>query len=228
MLKTRRRSATRCAFLADFVIAIGSDTTRFRDETQPRYDSEMIGYIEGVVKGRLPGQALILVGGIGYKVAVTKQTLSNFTIGETAALSTRLIVREDALDLYGFQEEDELRLFDLLLTVSGIGPKSALAILDIASVETLRSAIAHGKSEYLTKVSGIGRKTAEKIIVELRDKVGAAAGLDIALKGDEDALEAMKSLGYSAQEARDALRKVPSTVQKSSDRLREALKILGS
>lgn len=188
----------------------------------------MIGYIEGVVKAKLPGHALILVGGIGYKIAATKQTLAGLELGEHTALLTRLIVREDVLDLYGFHEEEEQRFFDLLLTVSGIGPKSALAILDIASVETLRSAIAHGKSEYLTKVSGIGRKTAEKIIVELRDKVGTSSeGVGAALKGDEDALEAMKSLGYSAQEARDALRKVPNTMEKGTDRLREALKILG-
>ncbi len=188
----------------------------------------MIGYIEGVVRKVTLGHVLIMTGGIGYKVAATKQTLSALAVGASAELHTRLIVREDVLDLYGFHEEEEMRFFDLLLTVSGIGPKSALAILDIASVETLRSAIAHGKSEYLTKVSGIGRKTAEKIIVELRDKVGASSeGVGAALKGDEDALEAMKSLGYSAQEARDALRKVPNTIEKGTDRLREALKILG-
>jgi len=189
----------------------------------------MIGYIEGVARNKGAGHILVLTSGIGYKVACTKNTLLNISIGDAVAFSTYLAVREDALDLYGFIEEDELRLFELLLTVSGIGPKSALSILDVASVETLRTAISQAKSEYLTKISGIGKKTAEKIILELRDKIGIGTeSAHAALKGDEDAMEAMKSLGYSMQEARDALRKVPNTVEKSTDRLREALKILGS
>lgn len=189
----------------------------------------MIGYIEGSVRSLSPGYVLVVTSGIGYKVALTKNTLAGVRVGQTLSVVTHLAVREDALDLYGFVEEDELRLFGQLLTVSGIGPRSALAILDIATVETLRSAIAHGRAEYLTKVSGIGRKTAEKIVIELRDKVGLSAeGATASLKGDEDALEAMKSLGYSQQEARDALRKVPSTIEKGTDRLREALRILGS
>lgn len=189
----------------------------------------MIGYIEGIVKSVSVGHVLLVTNGVGYKVAVTKNTRANVRSGESLAVLTHLAVREDALDLYGFVEEEELRLFGHLLTVSGIGPKSALAILDIATVETLRSAIAQGRAEYLTKVSGIGRKTAEKIVLELRDKVGLSADeAKASLKGDEDALEAMRSLGYSAQEARDALRKVPTTIEKGNDRLREALKILGS
>ncbi len=170
-----------------------------------------------------------MVGGIGYKVATTKEVLARTSVGSQVTLWTHLAVREDALDLYGFPTEEELRFFELLLTVSGIGPRSALGILDIASVETLRSAIAHEKSEYLTKVSGIGRKTAEKIVLELRDKVGVSAeGSEHSLRGDSEALEAMRALGYSANEARDALRKVPKEIEKSNDRLREALKILGS
>lgn len=189
----------------------------------------MIGYIEGSVKRKSAGHVLVLTGGVGYKVACTKNTLMNLAVGQSTQLSTYLAVREDALDLYGFVDDEELRLFEMLLTVSGIGPKSALSIVDIASVETLRTAISQGKSEYLTKISGIGKKTAEKIILELRDKIGIGTeSSHAALKGDEDALEAMRSLGYSLQEARDALRKVPNTIERSTDRLREALKILGS
>jgi Holliday junction DNA helicase RuvA len=189
----------------------------------------MIGYLEGDVKALRAGYAIVLAGGVGYKVAATKQTLAGFAVGSHAAFWTHLAVREDLLDLYGFSTEEELRLFELLLTVSGIGPKSALAILDIASVETLRSAIGQGRAEYLTKVSGIGRKTAEKIVLELREKIGIGSEeAKAALKGDEEALEAMRALGYSAQEARDALRKVPNSIEKSSERLRAALRILGS
>ncbi len=188
----------------------------------------MIGFLEGTVRATRAGFVIISAGGVGYKVAATKETLARLSQGGTAALWTHLAVRENALDLYGFANEEELRFFDLLLMVSGIGPKSALAILDIAAVETLRSAIARGNASYLTNVSGIGKKTAEKIIVELKDKVGLSGeGVGATLKGDEEALEAMRSLGYSPSEAREALRKVSHDITASNDRLREALKILG-
>lgn len=189
----------------------------------------MIGHLEGNVRALRPGFAIISAGGVGYKVAATKQALASLRLGEKATLWTHLAVRENALDLYGFVGEEELHFFNLLLSVSGIGPKSALAILDIATVETLRSAVAGGNASYLTNVSGIGKKTAGKIIVELRDKVGVSiAGAAGVLKGDEEALEAMRSLGYTPQEARDALRMVPQEVAGSNDRLREALKLMGA
>ena len=189
----------------------------------------MIGYLEGTVQALRPSYVLLSAGGVGYKVATTRASLAELRQGQSAALWTHLAVREDSLDLYGFSDEEELRFFEMLLTVSGIGPKSALGILDIASVETIRSAIAAGRAEYLTKVSGIGKKTAEKIVLELRDKVGlASSSEEHALSGDEEALEAMRSLGYTAQEAREALRKVPKTVAGSSERLRAALKIVGT
>jgi Holliday junction DNA helicase RuvA len=189
----------------------------------------MIGYLEGAVRTFRGGNAIVVAGGVGYTVAVTTDTAAKLRSGSAAALWTYLAVREDALDLYGFLAEEDLAFFELLLTVPGIGPKSALAILDVASVETLRSAIAGANATYLTTIGGIGKKTAEKIVLELKDKVGAAAaGAPGILRGDEDALEAMKALGYSAQEARDALRKVPSTIEKSNERLREALRMLGN
>lgn len=189
----------------------------------------MIGYLEGEVRAIRATYCITLAGGVGYKVFATKETLARLETGMTAAFWTHLAVREDILDLYGFALEEELRFFDLLLTVSGIGPRSALGILDIASVETLRSAISSGKAEYLTSVSGIGKKTAEKIMLELRDKVGLGTdGAGTMLAGDVDALDALRALGYSAQEARDALRKVSGDVERSNERLREALRILGS
>lgn len=188
----------------------------------------MIGHLEGTIAAVRPGYVILSCGGVGYQVAATKETIARLSTGSKAGLWTYLAVRETALDLYGFSSEEDQRFFELLLTVSGIGPKSALAILDIASVETLRSAITRGKAEYLTNVSGIGKKTAEKIIVELRDKVGLGIEGDAgAMQGDEEALEAMRALGYTPAEARDALRLVPDTFQTGSDRLREALKILG-
>jgi len=188
----------------------------------------MIGRLEGDVSAVRGGFIILTAGGVGYKVAVTRDTLLAMKEGVRTALWTYLAVREDVLDLYGFRTEEEKRFFELLLTVSGIGPKSALAILDIASVETLQSAIAGGNASYLTKVSGIGKKTAEKIVLELRDKVGAGDETSSrSLSGDEEALEAMRALGYTHTEAREILRKVPKEIESGSERLREALRIVG-
>lgn len=189
----------------------------------------MIGYLDGTVSTTRAGFIILSVGGVGYKVAATRETIAAARAGSPLALWIHTVVREDALDLYGFIEEESLHFFSLLLSVPGIGPKSALAVLDIAALETLRSAVASGNASYLTNVSGIGKKTAEKIVLELKDKVGVGSeGAGAALRGDEDALEAMRALGYSSIEARDALRKIPAEVEGSNDRLREALKLLGA
>ena len=188
----------------------------------------MIGYIEGEVKALRLTDCIVLVGGIGYKIGATKDALARLSVGLSARFWTHLAVRENSQDLYGFTSEEELRFFELLLTVSGIGPKSALAVLDTVSVETLRSAVSEGRAEYLTKVSGIGKKTAEKIVLELREKVGAASGIAESFKGDEEALEALRALGYTSQEARETLRKVSAQHTSGNDRLREALKLLGT
>jgi holliday junction DNA helicase RuvA len=187
----------------------------------------MIGYIEGEIKAMRPSHCVVLTGGLGYKVFTTKDARLRYSPGMRAEFWIHMAVREDAQDLYGFSSEQELTFFELLLTVSGIGPKSALAVLDTVDIETLRSAISQNRAEYLTKVSGIGKKTAEKIVLELKDKIGAVAESS-ALKGDVEALEALRALGYSPTEARDTLRKVPSQFSNSNDRLREALKLLGS
>lgn len=188
----------------------------------------MIGHIEGTVRALRAGFVILSAGGVGYKISATRATLADLKSGTEASLWTHLAVREDVLDLYGFETEDAMYFFGLLLTVPGIGPRSALAILDLAAIETLRSAIAAGNAGYLTNVSGIGKKTAEKIVLELRDKVGVATDdASRALSGDEEAQQAMRALGYSAQEARDILRKVPHEVTGGSARLREALKLIG-
>jgi Holliday junction DNA helicase RuvA len=130
------------------------------------------------------------------------------------------------LDLYGFLDLEELDFFEMLINVSGIGPKGALGILGIASIETLKRAIGTGDISYLTKISGIGKKTAEKIVIELRDKM-KETGTGISLQGELDALEALKSLGYSQSEAREALKYIsPDTA--TNTKIREALKILSN
>jgi Holliday junction DNA helicase RuvA len=185
----------------------------------------MIGSIRGKVTLKTEKFLLIETGGVGYKVYVSPDTAAK-TKNEEAFLYIHTHVREDAMDLYGFCEQGELEFFEMLLNVSGIGPRSAVAILGIATIDTLRRAISTGDTSYLTKISGIGKKTAEKIIIELRDKMGEVSESG-SLQEELDALEALKSLGYSQHEAREALKKVSADTNTNA-KIREALKILGN
>ncbi len=185
----------------------------------------MIGYLKGSVIHREPGRVVLLAGNVGYLVAISNEAAKK--THREIELWTYLAVRENAMELYGFADRDELALFELLLSVSGIGPKSALAILSLATPETLRKAIAQNDLSYLTKVSGIGKKTAEKILVELKDKIGSIAPGGEELSGDADVVEVLKSLGYSHHEARSAVQKIEGHITGTSERVKEALKILG-
>jgi len=186
----------------------------------------MIGSIKGKIILKTDKFLIIETGGVGYKISVSPDTLSkSFKINNDIFLWIHTHIREDAFDLFGFLDIQELEFFEMLINVSGIGPRSALTILSIASIETLRKAIGSNDITYLTKISGIGRKTAEKIIIELRDKVGKE-NKDGSLKEELDALEALKSLGYSQNEAREALKTV-SANSDTNTKIREALKILG-
>src|ERR1035437_2313670 len=170
----------------------------------------MIGSIKGEIILKTNKFMIIDVNGVGYKVKVSPETLLLAKKeGDHVVLWIHTHVREDALDLYGFMDYKELEFFEMLINVSGIGPKSALVILGVASIETLRRAISTGDTSYLTKISGIGRKTAEKIVLELRDKLGEEDN-DGSLQIELDAMEALKSLGYSQNEVREALKKVSS------------------
>lgn len=187
----------------------------------------MIAHISGTVRDIGEKYAIVDVGGLGYKVYATPDTLSTLSIATAASLYTYLVVREDALDLYGFATDESQGFFELLISVSGIGPRSALSILSLAPIETLKKAIATGDTSYLTKVSGIGRKTAEKIVIELRDKLIAHKNESVDLRGEHDTLEALKSLGYSQNEAREALKDISPEIIDTNARIREALKQLG-
>ena len=190
----------------------------------------MIAHIEGLILHKSDKFLVVDTGGVGYKVWTTLDTTDSVAIGDKCALWTYTAVRETSIDLYGFTNMEEMSFFELLLDVSGIGPKSALSIIAVASVDTLKRAIATGDTSYLNKVSGIGKKTAEKIVIELRDKLHAHKGEDGApssLRGESDALEALKTLGYSQSEARDALKQVSSSIEGTNARIKEALKILG-
>ena len=186
----------------------------------------MIVSLSGRVQEKSARFAIIDVGGVGYRVFATEETLRHLKVGSETKLHTHHAVREDTEELYGFPEQSDCALFELLMTVSGIGPKSALNIMNVATPETLRRSITSGETAYLTKISGIGKKTAEKIILELREKLGAGEE-GVGLKEEVDALEALKSLGYSHQEARDALKEIAKNISGTSDRIKAALKLLG-
>lgn len=185
----------------------------------------MIGSIKGKVILKTEKYLIAETSGVGYKISVSADVLSKTKTVEEVFFFIHTHVREDSFDLYGFPDRKELEIFEMLINVSGIGPKGALAILGIASIETLKKAISTGDITYLTKISGIGRKTAEKIVIELRDKMGEDRQ-GASLQGELDALEALKSLGYSQNEAREALKKV-SPDKDTNGKIREALKILG-
>lgn len=188
----------------------------------------MIGHLRGSVLTLEEKSLLLDVGGVGYRVNAAQDTLAILKKDKAKEVSLfiHLSVREDALDLFGFLTKEELRFFEQLIGVSGIGPKSALSILTSTSVDRLTSAIASGDTGYLTKISGIGRKTAEKIVLELREKMGAIEE-GSGLREETDALEALRALGYGEREIRDALKKIASSAT-TKERIKEALKLLSS
>lgn len=191
----------------------------------------MISYLEGKIIDTGERHLVLQVGGVGYKVFVPSEALGELQKkqGQTASLFTYLAVRENALDLYGFEEKEELEFFELLITISGIGPKTALGILSVTTIKNIKQAIRSGETAHLTKVSGIGKKNAEKIVLELRDKITTLPGEEDTdnMRDESDSIEGLKALGYSEREAREALKKLPKEVTRPGERIKQALKILG-
>ncbi|MDO8584717.1 MAG: Holliday junction branch migration protein RuvA [bacterium] len=187
----------------------------------------MIQTLSGVLASKRDQSIVVEVGGVGFKVMVAKNVMSKLpAIGEAVKLFTYLHVREDILALFGFLNENELALFEQLNTISGIGPKSALGIMGIASVDQIAAAINEGKTELLTRVSGVGKKTAERVVLELKGKVvmlGSGAYVE-QMESDADLEEALVSLGYSKQQARAAIAKIDPTTVGLSARLKETLR----
>lgn len=189
----------------------------------------MIGSLTGTPSLITDRYALIDVQGIGYKVFLTMGTLAEIGNEDTLTLFTHLVVKEDALDLYGFKTMNERDFFEMLISVSGVGPKGALGILAVSSLDNLKKAIAGSEVSYLTSVSGIGKKTAEKVVIELRDKLALFKTDEngFVLRGDSDVIEALKTLGFNQNEARDALQKIPNDVTDTNAKIKAALKLLG-
>ncbi|PIR97309.1 MAG: Holliday junction branch migration protein RuvA [Candidatus Doudnabacteria bacterium CG10_big_fil_rev_8_21_14_0_10_41_10] len=185
----------------------------------------MISYLKGSVLSKQANYATVETQGVGYKVFIPVSSLLELRLEQEIELYIRTYVREDQFSLYGFLSPKELELFELLISVSGVGPKVALAVLSGGTVEVITSAIGSGDPSIFTKVSGVGKKTAERIVVELKEKIGTGD-----LKSSKDlseSLDALVALGYSKLEAREVLKRISSKDLDSGSIIKEALRVLG-
>ncbi len=185
----------------------------------------MIGSVNGVVRGLVRDSIVVEVNGVGYRASVPVSILAKIKEGDAIFLWTHLAVRENSQDLYGFESKEDLAWFELLLTVSGIGPKSALSIMNAVDTKTLERSIAGNNPGALSTAFGVGKKTAEKIVLELKEKVGAVDSGDRTSGADGDVVDALVGLGYSAREAREAVRAISKDVVETEARIREAIRI---
>ena len=196
----------------------------------------MIGYVKGIVTHIFLSSAFVNVHGVGYRVHAPVSTLSRLAVGEEALLFTYMNVREDAVVLYGFLTQDEYDLFMLLIGVNGVGPKVANGILSADRTDRLRLAVANKEIGVLTKMPGIGKKTAERIVLELQDKIGTcdgaagtAAYAEPAVSGiGDEVTAALTGLGYSVQEAGPVVERLAPDYETVEDLLRACLRALGT
>lgn len=191
----------------------------------------MIASLSGILKQKDERSCIVEVGGVGFKVLVPSTTLGRLPeLGAPVTLLTQLAIREreGTVELYGFLTAHDRKLFELLLLVQGVGPKGALAILSQATAEELERAIASGDERLLMRVSGIGRKKAQKILLELKERYEGLALVEGSGAQDMlDVLDALRALGYGEREAREALRKLPRDTRTAEERIKEAIKLLG-
>jgi len=192
----------------------------------------MIASLRGQIKAVGEGQVIIDVGGVGYLVHVAGRTLEQLpAVGQTVELYTHLVVRENDVALYGFTNHEESSLFVTLMTASGVGPRTAMAALATLAPETLRSAIVRGDADALMRIPGVGRKTAQRLVLDLKDKVGVpgeAVAAPALTAGDVDVINALTALGYSVAEAQSALGAIPADLQDLDQRILAALRFMGS
>ncbi len=187
----------------------------------------MIDIVTGQVASMDKSSVVVMVGGVGLRVNVPRSVFDVVHgAGHAVTLYTHLAVREDALTLYGFLTEEDRNLFNILIGVSGVGPKIALSILSTLSIDHLRNAVGREEADVLTRVPGIGKKTAEKIVFELKGKlnIGMLPGFALLSDVDSDVIEALTALGYSVVEAQTAIQSIPRDAPKDvEERIRIAL-----
>lgn len=173
----------------------------------------MIALIQGLVEEKKEKYLVIMTSsGVGYKVGVSPDTVSKISVGQNIKLHIYSHIREDAFDLYGFENKAELGLFELLISVSGIGPKTGLTVMSSGSVSDIATAISKGDTDFFTATPGIGTKGAQRIIIDLRNKVGSVGDLDLSLDRaaeNKQILEALRGFGFKESEAREAIKSLP-------------------
>lgn len=188
----------------------------------------MIAHVIGTVAEKFNGAVIVDVAGVGYEILTPLGDFETAQLEKSVKFYTYHHVREQAQELYGFSSLAAKKLFEMLITVQGVGPKAALAILSLGSAEQVRNAIAHNDSAYITGATGVGKKTAERVVVDLHDKVGTATAYGAAhpvqteLDTSDEALEALMALGYTLADANKALDGVDRTLP-TSQRVRHAL-----
>ena len=194
----------------------------------------MIAALRGSVLSVEPTAAVIEAGGVGYAVQATPATLAGLRVGQEAFVHTSLVVREDSMTLFGFADADEREVFDALQTVSGVGPKLALTILATLTPDQLRQAVANADIAALTRVSGVGKKGAQRLVLEIGAKLGPRRGGDFEAPSSNarsgDVVAALVGLGFSERDAENALSQVEKATPEAEvpELLRASLKILGA
>lgn len=183
----------------------------------------MIGRLAGRVVEKFAGSVIVDVGGIGYEVRVDDLDFDKLLLDQEVILHTYHHVREQAQELFGFLSLTSKKLFELLISVNGVGPKAGLAILSLAESEIVRSAIAGGDAKFIASASGVGKKSAERVIIDLQDKVGLPTTTQMTFAAKDDATDALIALGYSLNDAVDALRDIPADLS-VEERVKLALK----
>lgn len=189
----------------------------------------MIGSINGVVEIKDNPHLIIDVNGVGYRVLVSNNVLSKSMVGDRLRLFTYTHVREDQLELFGFLNREELKLFEYLIGVSGVGPKTAIGIFSVGTKDAIIQAIVSGDVSFFTSVPRLGTKNAQKIIIELKSKLGSIGDLDLSNDGkaDNEVIAALKSFGFTAGEAREAIKNIPNKDVSTEEKIRLSLKYLG-
>jgi Holliday junction DNA helicase RuvA len=189
----------------------------------------MISYLSGSIKYKYPTSITLLIQGVGYKVTVSTDIIASTILDQSIELFIHTHVKEDILDLYGFRTQEDLILFELFLGVSGIGPKTAINIFGNGTSTKIKEAIVKGDVSFFTAVPRLGTKNAQKIIIELRSKLGSLEKLDLSAEGGEtkEIIDALKQFGFSTGEASEAIKSLKDFEGSVSDKIKRALKYLG-
>lgn len=190
----------------------------------------MIGSLKGTIELLDYPYVILNVNGVGYKVLLYNTLLASLKLNESTKLFTYTYVKEDALELFGFSSFEDLKLFENLISVSGVGPKTAISVFSYGTKEEIMEAIIKGDVDFFTDVPRLGKKNAQKIIIELKNKMGSIEDLDLSGKDrseNNEIISALKGFGFSVKEAQDALRAVRNEAKTAEEKIKLALKYLG-